>query len=242
MISKPVCTLKFRSEGRSYEANLDTLVSLLDRCPEGAIVVAHEVCLTNFDYDRFEAAAAFAGTADAVLREHTKDRTLIVTMIERRDDGIYNVAKAYHRGEVVHEQAKAKLFLFGGEHEWFAFGKEEEITVFEIDGIRMGILICFELRFTPLWQRLRGAEIVAIPAQWGKLRAEHFDILGKALALANECYVLQSDTFNEEMCGLSGIVTPFGACERNGDREILTGTFEMSEVKKMRRYLDIGIR
>ncbi len=242
MTSKPICTLKFRSEGRSYEENLSTLLSLLARCRDDAVVVAHEVCLTNFDYDNFDAAADFAAVADAALKEHTKNKTLIVTMIERRGDGIYNVAKAYHRGRVVHEQAKAKLFLFGGEHEWFAFGNEEEISVFEIDGIRMGILICFELRFTGLWERLRGAEIIAVPAQWGKLRAEHFDVLGRALALANECYVLQSDTFNEEMCGFSGIVTPFGECERNGEREVLVGTFDPKEVKKMRRYLDIGIR
>jgi len=107
--------------------------------------------------------------------------------------------------------------------------------------LNMGILICFELRFTALWERLRGAEIIAVPAQWGRLRSEHFDVLGRALALANECYVAQSDTFNEEMCGLSGIITPFGSVTRNENLRLLEGTFDAREVRKMRRYLDVGI-
>ena len=242
MISKPVCTFKMHTEGRPYEANLDALTALVEECEAGTIAVAPEVCLTNFDYDRFDEAADFAEVADARLKKATQGKTLVVTMIARRSDGgIYNLARVYHDGRLIHEQAKAKLFRFGGEHEWFAEGDEREIALFEIDGIRMGILICFELRFTDLWQRLRGAEIIAVPAQWGRLRAAHFDTLGRALALANECYVLQSDTFNEQMCGLSGIVTPQGECVRNGNLRALPGTFEAREVAKMRRYLDLGI-
>ena len=238
---RPLCTLKFKTQGRSYEENLSTLLSLVDSTPTDAIVVAPEVCLTNFDYDRFDEAAAFAARADEELKAHSADKTVIVTMIEYRDDAYYNIAKVFHRGEIVHEQPKAKLFLFGGEHKWFAAGDPDTIGIFEVGGIRMGILICFELRFTALWRQLAGAEIIAVPAQWGKLRAEHFDVLGKALAIANECYVLQSDTSNEEMSGLSGIVTPFGACERNGDTPILETVYDASEVVKMRRYLDVGI-
>ncbi len=239
---RPLCTLKFSTRGHSYEKNLATLLSLVDAAPADAVVTAPEVCLTNFDYDRFDEAAAFAVEADKGLRAHSSDKTVILTMIEKRGGKFYNFAKVYHRGRMVHEQAKAKLFLFGGEHKWFAAGNPEDIGIFEIEGIRMGILICFELRFTALWRQLAGAEIIAVPAQWGTLRAEHFDVLGKALAIANECYVLQSDTADREMTGLSGIVTPNGVCERNGAAPLLKALYDASEVLKMRRYLDVGIR
>ena len=238
--TRPLCTLTFRSQDHDYDKNLDVLRGLIASAPPGAIVAAPEVCLTNFDYDHFEAAALFAKKAHAMLCEKSADKSVILTMIERREDRFYNVAKVYHRGRAVYEQSKVKLFKTGGEERYFTAGPEEGIGLFELDGLKLGILVCFELRFTALWQRLRGADIIIVPAQWGRLRAEHFDVLGRALAIANQCYVLQSDTDNDETTGQSGIITPFGECRRNTGA-VLNGTFDAHVVKKMRRYLDVGI-
>ena len=239
---RPLCTLTFGTQGRPYDENLATLLSLIDDTPENAIVLAPEVCLTNFDYDTFDRAADFAIVADEKLREKSLNRTLILTMIVRKEEGVFNVARVYHGGVLLHEQAKAKLFTIGEEERWFAAGPSEAIVPFEVDGIRIGILICFELRFTALWEQLRGAEIICVPAQWGRTRAAHYDILGRALAVANECYVLQSDTSNDDTTGQSGIITPFGECARNGGDALMVQPYEPAEVKKMRRYLYTGIR
>ena len=239
---RPLCSLKFQTQGRSYETNLATLLDLIAQTPERAIVLAPEVCLSNFDYEAFDAVSGFASRADKALREHSRGKTVVLTMIVRREEGYFNAARVYHDGMLVHEQHKAKLFALGEEDRWFRPGNEEEIVVFEIEGVRMGILVCFELRFTSLWERLRGAELIFVPAQWGRLRGTHYDILGKALAVANECYVMQSDADNDDTSGLSGIVTPSGECRRNGELRMLRHDFDRSEVKKMRRYLDTGIR
>lgn len=236
----PLCTLRFSTQGRDYETNLEQLAALIDASPSGGIVLAPEVCLTNFDYDHFEAAAVFTERAHRVLCEKSADKCVILTMIERRENGIFNVARVYHQGRVLREQSKAKLFKIGGEERYFSAGPSEQIAVFECDGLRLGILICFELRFTALWEQLRGADIIFVPAQWGHLRADHFDTLGRALAIANQCYVMQSDTDNEETTGQSGIITPFGECIRDNG-PIQQSRFDPGVVKKMRRYLDVGI-
>jgi len=239
---RPLCTLTFRTQGRSYDENLATLLALIDETPRNAVVLAPEVCLTGFDYEAFSAAADFALHADGRLREKSRGRTVALTMIVRRETGYFNAARVYHDGALAHEQCKAKLFTLGEEQRWFAAGETEAVTPFEVDGIRMGILVCFELRFTALWERLRGAELILVPAQWGRLRSPHFDLLGQALAVANQCYVMQSDTDNDDTSGIAGIVTPFGVCARNGEQTLLRQDFNLSEVKKMRRYLDTGIR
>ena len=239
---RPLCSLTFRTQGRTYEENLSTLLSLIEQTPENAIVLAPEVCLSNFDYDAFARAADFTRHADGALRERSRGRTIILTMIERKEEGTFNTARVYHDGEIVHAQSKAKLFSLGEEERWFSAGKSEEIAIFEVGGIRMGILICFELRFPSLWEQLRGAEIIFVPAQWGRLRATHYDILGRALAVANQCYVVQSDTDNDDTTAQSGVISPFGACVRNGEYPLLVQEFQRSEVKKMRRYLDTGVR
>lgn len=238
---RPLCSLCFKTQGRTYEANLSTLLSLIEQTPENAIVLAPEVCLTNFDYDAFARAVDFTAHAHDALRTSSRSRTIVLTMLERKEEGIFNTARVYHDGEIVHTQSKAKLFSLGGERRWFSAGKSERIAVFEVDGIRMGILICFELRFTSLWEQLRGAEIIFVPAQWGRIRATHYDILGRALAIANQCYVVQSDTDNDDTTALSGIVSPFGECARNEKLPLLIQEFQRGEVQKMRRYLDTGV-
>jgi omega-amidase len=234
--------LKFKTQGRTYEENLATLLELIARTPENAIVLAPEVCLSNFDYEAFDKAAAFAVRADGALRESSRGKTVVLTMVVRREAGYFNVARVYHDGGLVHEQSKTKLFTLGEEERWFTAGEPAGVAVFEAGGIRMGILVCFELRFTALWERLRGAEIIFVPAQWGRLRAPHYDILGRALAVANECYVVQSDTDNDDTSGHSGIISPFGECVRNETAGVLQRDFDGNEVKKMRRYLDTGIQ
>jgi len=238
--TRPVATLRFPTEA-SYETNLKTLIELLAATPENAIVVAPEVCLTGFDYDRFDAAADFAALALDALCAAVGERVLIYTQVERRSDGIYNVARVLHRGASVHEQAKAKLFRLGDEHSHFMPGSDTAIVPFEVEGIRMGILICFELRFKELWKQLEGCDIIAVPAQWGKLRSAHFATLTEALAVMNQCYVLASDAANEDTSGLSGIISPFGETLRNGNVLCLQGEYSKNEVRRMRRYLDVGI-
>lgn len=237
-----MCTLKFATHARSYEENLQTLLALIAAAPEDAIVLAPEVCLSGFDYANLEAAASFAAQADKALRARCERRIIVLTMIVRQAGDFLNVARVYSESALRHEQAKSKLFRLGEEHRWFAPGSGQDVTVFEIDGIRMGLLVCFELRFTALWEQLRGAELIFIPAQWGRARAEHYDLLGRALAVANQCYVMQSDTADADTSGISGVVSPFGACERNGEDAVLTGAFDPAVVRKMRRYLDTGVR
>ncbi len=239
---RDLCTLQFVSEGSTYEQNLDKLLSLVELAPEESIVLAPEVCVTNFDYDNFNVAAEFSSRVHSELLLASRDRTVVVTMIERLGDKICNVAKVYSRGAVIHTQRKVKLFELGGEQHYFCAGDESEVIMFEIDGIKIGILICFELRFISLWQRLRGADIIAIPAQWGRSRADDFDLLGRALAVTNQCFVMQSDTKNSDTTSLSGIIKPSGEVVRNKNEQLLTDGYLPQDVRKTRRYLNIGLR
>ncbi|MDA3945164.1 MAG: carbon-nitrogen hydrolase family protein [Helicobacteraceae bacterium] len=241
-IERPLCSLSFKSENHSYEENLTSLLSLVKQTPVDAVIVFPELAITNFDYDNFEAAAAYSEVITKKLLEAAQEKIIVATMIEKLEDGrIYNVAKVFHSGAVVHKQAKVELFKFGGEHDYFSAGSESEITLFEIDGITFGLLICFEIRFKQFWKLLEGADIMLIPAQWGKLRAQNFVSLTNALAIINQCYIVASDTDNSDTTGMSGIVSPFGDEIRNGKQLCLTETYKEKEVRKMRRYLDVGI-
>ena len=242
MAKRFLSTLQFESTD-DYDHNLKTLTDLIEETPDNTIVLAPEVCLTNFDYEHFEAASVFSTKAIDQLLKLSKTRLIALTLIEKRENGkFFNVAKVLYKEKVVHEQCKNKLFKLGDEHKYFSEGRDETLRLFEIEGIKFGLLICFELRFKQYWQDLEGADIILVPARWGRNRRENFRVLTEALAVMNQCYVLGADASNEDCTSMSGIITPFGKAARNGNALCLLSTYDKQEIRKMRRYLDVGIQ
>lgn len=237
---RPLVSLQFETT-TDYQKNLDTLLSLCEATAEKSIILAPEVSVTGFDYEHFKEAAHFSKTIESALQTASKNKTITTTMIELIDEKFYNVAKVFHDGNIIHTQAKHKLFTLGDEQKHFSAGSQDEIKIFEIDGIKIALLICFEIRFSQLWQQVLGADIILVPAQWGKIRADHFVTLTKALAISNQAYVIASDASNSDTSCESGIITPFGETFRNQIAMIQTLGFKSEIIKKMRRYIDIGL-
>lgn len=237
-----LCSLLFDTVTPNYNTNLQTLLGLIEETSENSLIVAPEVCLTGYDYDNFDEALEFAHVANEALKKASHSKIIILTMMERREGEVFNFAKIFHNGEVVYERAKARLFRFGDEHKYMSEGSDEPIEIIEVDDIKIGILICFELRFKDLWQRLEGCDVIAVPSWWGVLRTEHFEVLTQALAIMNQCFVVASDSLDAECTKMSAIITPHGVVERNGNKPCLEVNYSKKEISVMRRYMDVGIK
>jgi len=244
MISKvseyTLCSLLFKTTTNT-NTNLQTLLKLITKTPNKSVIVAPEVCLSGFDYDNFEAVADFFPHAISEIKKASFGKIIIFTIIQKRDSKFYNFVKVIHNGKVVYERAKAKLFLFGGEDEHFDEGESRHVEIVEIEGIKIGILICFELRFKELWKQLEGADVIAVPSWWGVLRSQHFKVLTQALAIMNQCYVVASDSLNQECTKMSAIINPQGEVLLNGNKPCLELQYSKKEIALMRRYMDVGI-
>jgi len=237
-----LCSLLFDTVTPNYNTNLQTLLNLVEKTSENSLIVAPEVCLTSYDYDNFDEVLEFAHIATQAIKEVSFKKIIILTMIERRDGEVFNFAKIFHNGEVVYERAKARLFRFGDEHKYMSEGADAPIEIVEVDGTKIGILICFELRFKDLWQKLEGCDVIAVPSWWGVLRTEHFENLTQALAIMNQCYVVASDSLDAECTKMSGIITPHGEVQRNGNKPCLEVKYSKKEISVMRKYMDVGIK
>ncbi len=119
----------------------------------------------------------------------------------------------------------------------FRQGKKKKIKPFEIDGVKYAILICFELRFKELWEQVEGADVVIVPSRWGKPRKTHMEVLSRALAVMNQCYVIVSNSSDEDMASSSSIISPTGEVTMNDALEAVEGSIDFREIKKMRRYI-----
>lgn len=128
-----------------------------------------------------EEASEFAKVATEVLLKLSLDRTIVLSMIEQYHKGFYNTLKVFHKGDLLHLQNKHKLFPLGDEHLHFQAGDIEEITPFNLDGLKCGAINCFELRFIEIWQRLKGCDLIFVPAHGQKKEKIIFKPLQKPL-------------------------------------------------------------
>lgn len=76
---------------------------------------------------------------------------------------------------------------------------------------------------------------------WGKGRKEHFETLTKALAIANQCYVVAANSAASYCCKSSCIINPFGEVIKDDSKKILQSIFDEKNIKQMRKYIDVGI-
>ena len=226
---------------KDFDKNITHLLDTISSLPKYSIVVTPEVCLTGFAYDRMDEATKAGQYGLEQIKKISDDKIITLTTIAKENNEFVNRTDVIYNGKTIHTQRKVKLFPLGDEHKHFKAGSKEEIKIFEIDGIKMAILVCFELRFTEFWLKLRGVDIILNPSLWGKPRKEHYEILTRALAIANQCYVIAANSANDDMAKSSAIIDPNGKAISDDYVEIIEGIFDEKEIKRIRRYIDMGI-
>ena len=231
-----VVSLQLQTQDR-YQENLDALLAYLDQYQNKHIILVPEVFLTGFDYVHMTTAAKFSANALKTLKKVVGDQIVVLTLILEEGDSFINQAVVIHAHKIVYKQNKAKLFKLGDEDLYFKAGKKKKVEPFVIDGVRYALLICFELRFKALWEQIEGADIVLVPSRWGKARKSHLEILSRALAVMNQCYVMVSNSADIDMGASSAIISPSGQVSMDDSSRSIEATIDFREIKKMRRYI-----
>ena len=94
----------------------------------------------------------------------------------------------------------------------------DEIVTSEAEGARLGLTVCYDLRFPELYRILaiRGARILIVPAAFTKHTGQaHWDTLLRARAIENQAFVIAADQIgvhppDNESFGGSQILDPWG--------------------------------
>jgi predicted amidohydrolase len=109
---------------------------------------------------------------------------------------------------------------------------EEIVTSKGVDGSVLGLTVCFDLRFPELYRilALRGAEVLTVPSAFTlPTTRDHWEILLRARAVENQCYVVAPNQIGEHPGGTrsggrSMIVDPWGtvlACAPDAETAIV---------------------
>jgi predicted amidohydrolase len=137
------------------------------------------------------------------------------------------------------------------ESRWFAAGENFAAIATPL-GI-LGTAICYDLRFPELFRGMSsaGAEVLVLPAAFTAITGrDHWEILLRARAIENQCYVIAPNQCGHPphafaMHGHSAIVNPWGqivamASDTNGaatGETIVYGTIDLALLKKIREQL-----
>lgn len=93
-------------------------------------------------------------------------------------------------------------------------GDVGQVPIFDIGGLKVGVLTCYDLRFPEVARRLvtEGAELLLVPAAWfkGEHKIEHWETLLRARAIENTVWVAAAGTSSSHTIGHSAILDPMG--------------------------------
>lgn len=182
----------------------------------------------------------------APLARELRMNIAVGSVSDLRGGRVYNTAYVFDRaGACVASYDKTHLFTPMGEHEHYSAG--DRLVTFELEGHRVGLLICYDLRFPELSRTLTlaGAELLLLPAQWTIARRYHWETLTAARAIENQVFLAACNS-----CGRAGetvygghsrLLSPLGEVLAEGGEceEIITAEVDFSTLGGIRSSVNV---
>jgi predicted amidohydrolase len=123
-----------------------------------------------------------------------------------------------------------------------------EPVVADVDGVRVGLSICYDLRFPELYRRLAvegGAQVLAVPAAFMlHTGRDHWEVLLRARAIENQCYVVAAGQIGDHepgrTCfGRSMVIDPWGTVVAQAPDTVgmVVADLDLDRLTRIRREL-----
>lgn len=176
------------------DANLAKAARFVEEAAKGGarVVVFPELFTTGFTMEPERFAQSVPGPTSNTLAAlaTTHGVWIIGTEIGANASQPHNIVFALSpTGELAAVYRKIHPFSYGDENKHYTGGTE--LALFEIDGVKTGLQICYDLRFPETFRALSraGAELVFVPANWPARRVMHWRTLLAARAIENQMVV-----------------------------------------------------
>ncbi|KAB8286859.1 hydrolase [Bifidobacterium ramosum] len=261
--SLPVAIAQY-TVARESERNLMMIDAFArDTADGGARVLVLPEGLIARDGDDDSFAAAHAQPLDGPfvtgLRRVSADRHItlmgtvhVVPAIPRHgetqsDARVSNMFLVIRDGEIVASYSKLHLYdAFSARESDAVLPGTTLPPVVDVDGWRLGVMTCYDLRFPETARSLavRGADAIVVSAAWvrGDLKEAHWKLLTAARAVENTCYVLACSEVGTRNIGCSRIISPMGEVIGEADDEhpgLVVATLSRDRLETARRVLPV---
>ncbi|MEO7042422.1 MAG: nitrilase-related carbon-nitrogen hydrolase [Gemmatimonadaceae bacterium] len=159
------------------------------------LVVLPEMCTSGFTMNVADFAESMTGDRITRLSHMARSSGVwLVAGVPTIDDDsseriVRNSALVFSpTGALAATYHKQKLFAYAEEQKSYTRGFKPVVLV--IDGVRVAPFICYDLRFPELFRAVAAqSDLILIIASWPAARRTHWDVLLRARAIENQCYV-----------------------------------------------------
>lgn len=193
-----------------------------------------------------------------MLRNVSREKGIYIiggSIPEKENDSIYNTSYVINPdGDVIAKHRKIHLFDVDIENgirffESDYLSRGNEITVFDTEYIRIGLCICYDIRFPELIRKmtLMGAELIFVPAAFNMTTGpSHWNILFRTRALDNQIYIAGISPARDyegvyTAYGHSLVVNPWGEiiAEAEEGESIIYSDIDTRYIEKIRNELPL---
>lgn len=227
------------------EKNIEKVANWLSTLDDVDIAVLPEMWNTSYTLEELVNITSEAGQREIEkLSELAKQYQINIvggSIAVRVEDKIYNRAIVINKnGEHIHQYDKLHLVPMLDEPNYLTQGNN--ISIFEIDNVKMGVIICYDLRFPEISRKLalEGIEVLFVVAEWPIERISQFEKLLYARAIENQVYVIASNSIGKcddtVFGGKSMVINPLGEATTKiilGEGTIQS-TINIEEVRSIR--------
>lgn len=213
--------------------NRETIIQKLEEAVAGGakLVLFPECALSGYVFESaneaFPATETVPGATSELVIETCQRLNVyaIVGLLERDGEKIYNSAFVTGPEGLIANYRKCHLPILGIDR--FA-AKGDSLPVIDLPFARIGLLICYDLRFPEAARKLclNGADVLAVPTNWPEGAESSPDYLTRARAWENRFYVAACNRVGVEggtrFIGRSQVVSPDGTLLALADGETET--------------------
>jgi len=247
--------------GFDKKVNLEMMESHVNKAAEAKadIVVLPEMFNCPYSHDYFTDYAEEAGDEcyKSLSNAALKNNIYLVggSIPEKDGNKVYNTSFVFDRsGKEIARHRKVHLFdvdIAGGQRfiESETFNAGNEITVFDTEYGKMGLVICFDIRFPEICRltALKGAKVLFVPAAFNMTTGPmHWEIIFRTRAVENQIYTVGAAPARDVngvyvSYGNSIVVDPWGKILYRADAEEAMGIvdIDLNENDKAREQLPL---
>jgi predicted amidohydrolase len=173
-------------------------------------------------------------------RVEGEDRLSNTTVVFDPEGGIAATYRKIHMFDVDLEEATSY-------RESATIAPGEEIVAVDVDGVTVGLTICYDLRFPELFRilALQGADVIMLPAAFTLATGrDHWEPLIRARAIENQVFMVAAGQVGKHppgnWCyGRSMIVDPWGVvvAQASDAPTVISATLDLRQLERVRRQV-----
>ncbi len=169
-------------------------LQVLEEKPD--IICFPELFLTGYDLKNSKTLAESLNgqSMNKIISQSTNNFAIVGSILESTDEGYFNTAFYINKkGKLIGKYRKTHLFGPMSEKKYLVKGdKIETFTTNEFGGLKLGLALCFDLRFPEIFRimALEGAKLIFLPSEFPKPKQEAWKILIQARAIENQIFLI----------------------------------------------------